>query len=178
MYPNSPSQRTTRRTAARRTPACGRQHRASFSNGSKKFCSRKGEIIISHTLALGLTILLVISLVVVFNNFRTQQSAELADVQLRSICYRIKSTAEAMWRPINYSTSAVMGRIVLNLPLRVAGVSYSATMFNKTISMIAPDAAASTQCYLGIGNVSGATAGGIAELIWTREGTFDKIELR
>ena len=138
----------------------------------------KGEIIVSHALALALSLLFVISIVFVFNNFRTQQSAQLADVQLESLCLRIKATAEAMWRPTSYQTNATMGRIVLSLPFRAGGASYSVSMSGNEIALEAPDIPASVKCYTSIAALSGSASGGITELVWVREGTQDRIELR
>jgi hypothetical protein len=142
-------------------------------------CS-KGEIIVSHALALALTVLFIVSIVFVFNNFRTQQSAQLADVQLQSLCLRIKGAAEAMWHPTSYQTigNATMGRVVLSLPFRAGGASYSVALSQNEISLEAPDIPASAKCYSSVAGLSGSASGGIAELAWIREGTQDRIELR
>lgn len=140
----------------------------------------KGEVIVSHVLGIGIAVLLVIGIMVAFNSFRLQQSAEVARLQLESICYQIKSSAEALWRPSSYRTNAtaVMGRMALNLPPKAGGHAYLVRMSGNEISVTAPDAASSASCRTGIATLSGSSAGGAAELTFTMEADTNKIELR
>ena len=137
--------------------------------------SRKGQLVVSHALALGLTIILVLGLVLVFNNFRTEQSGPLAEAQLQSICFRIKSTAEAIWSPTSIETNATMGRFLMNLPFRTGGASYTVEMSGSEISLVAPDIPASVSCYTSVAELSGSSGGGLTELTWIREGQTDRI---
>ena len=137
--------------------------------------SRKGQMVVSHALALGLTVILVIGIVLVFNNFRTEQTAQLAEAQLQSTCFRIKSTAEAIWSPTNVETNATMGRFLMNLPFRVGGASYTVDMSGSEISLVAPDIPASVSCHTSVAELSGSSAGGLTELTWIREGQTDRI---
>ena len=114
--------------------------------------------LISHTIAIGLAIAVVVSLAAVLNVVREQNQSSLAEAMAENVCHQIKLAAEQL------SPSSQSSTVQLTLPNKIGGEPYSARASGHTITITS--ASASHSCVAGTPvQLSGAAYGGTTQLV-------------
>jgi len=108
--------------------------------------------LISHTIAIGLAIAVVVSLAAVLNVVREQNQLSLAEAMAENVCHQIKLAAEQL------SPSSQPSTVQLALPNKIGGESYAINAHNRTITVTS--ASANHSCIVGTGaQLSGGASG-------------------
>ncbi|GEM_PF-5818286 len=89
------------------------------------------NVFVSHAIAVGLAILVIIALVLSLNTVNAQWSDFLREYEPKHLCASIQNSVDVLYYP--YYKSSNMGKLYLTLPKNLAGSSYSIKFNNNTI---------------------------------------------
>lgn len=110
----------------------------------------------SQTIAIGLSIAVVVSLVAILNVVREQSQSSLAQAMAENICHQVKLAAEQL------SSSSQPSAIQLTLPSKIGNVPYSIRAINHTITV--SSSSTSRSCIAGTQAQLSGTAFGTIRL--------------
>jgi len=109
--------------------------------------------LIGHTIALGISIAVVISMAAVLNVVRQESQYGVSQLMAENICAQIKLAAESMGH------SSQSSGILMQFPDKIGGEMYSVNANGKTISVAS--ASSEERCFAGTAaSLSGSSVGG------------------
>jgi hypothetical protein len=135
------------------------------------FNKKSQSTLISHSLAIAMTVVLVLAVIVTFNNMRNQYQKFISEHEIKQVCLSVKGAVEEVYSPENYTskTNSTMGKTRIELPKKIAGVNYYARFFNNSVTIGIDDLRLYQTCKIGFPAVfSGSSDGGPTYITWTR----------
>jgi hypothetical protein len=140
----------------------------------KKCLGRKAQsVLIGHSVAISMTIILVIVVVISLNNVRNQYQKFVGENEIDQICLSVKGTVEEIYYQKNYTspTNTTVARVRLELPSKVADKKYSARFFNNSVLVYSDDIRFNRTCKIGFSaTFIGTSDGGPTYITWYRFG--------
>ena len=139
--------------------------------------SEKGQApMISHTFAISFTIIIIMFIVMSFNNIRDDYKAFALENQISGICDTIKGAIEKIYWPFDYESNGTFGSVIIDLPERIGDTNYRVKFFDSSLLI---ESEINSTCNIGFNiTYAGSTTGGRTEIEWTRSGGVDKITMR
>jgi hypothetical protein len=131
--------------------------------------------LISHTFSVSFTIIIILLIVISFNNIRNDYKAFSMKNQINGVCDIIKGAVEKIYWPFDYESDGTFGRIFVDLPERIGDTNYRARFLGSSLLI---ESGINSTCSIGFNiTYAGSTTGGRTEIEWTRAGTVDKITM-
>ena len=131
--------------------------------------------LMSHTFAIAFTIVIILLVVISFNNIKDDYKDFALKNQISGVCYTIKSAIEKIYWPFDYESNGTFGRIIVNLPERIWDRNYRARFLDSSLLI---ESEINSTCHIGFNiTYAGSTSGGRTEIEWARSGTADKITM-
>jgi len=134
--------------------------------------NRKAQsLLISHSLAIAMSVLLVIVIIATFSNMRNQYQKFIAENEVKQVCLSVKSAVEDIYDTVNYTSqsNSTLGMIKMELPRRIADSRYHAMFFNSSVYIGMDNMQINQTCKIGFpARFSGTSNGGNTYITWTR----------
>ena len=126
--------------------------------------------LISHSLVVGFSLILILVVIMTLSHLENEYQTFTGNSEIQEVCGIIKYSTEKIYNPTNYTspTNSTMGRIVLTLPERIAGISYRARFSDNLVYVnTVSEPLINTTCSIDINaTFSGTTNGGETLIIW------------
>ena len=136
-----------------------------------RFFSSKGQMLISHTLFFVFSILMILAIVTAFGTIRKDTQDFVGTNEIQLVCAIIRTAVDKIYVTGEYASpsDATMGKIIINLPERIAAASYRARFVNTSIAIEVAEPKLNKTCETGFDiNFTGSTSGGRTQLEWIR----------
>ncbi len=130
----------------------------------------KGQILISHSMFFLFSIAMILAIIVSFGTIRKDVQDFVGTNELQQVCAIMRTAIDKIYLPSVYASpsNATMGRIIVNLPDRIADASYRARFIDNRISIETVEPNLNKTCETGLdANFTGATSGGRTQFEWT-----------
>ncbi len=136
-----------------------------FRNG------RKGDTLLTHTITLVFSLLMILTIVITFNSMENDYRDFIGKNEVQQVCGIVKSGIESIYLKENYDSpeNATKGRIVIELPARIADMDYRVRFINRSVSIeTLGRLRVNDTCKIGFAaNYTGSTIGGRTEINFT-----------
>ena len=133
---------------------------------------KKGQNpLISHTILIGIGVLLILSVVVTMNTVKSNYDEFVGEEEMDIVCSLIRHAINEMYMPSSYQVQSdtLTGKIVLNLPDRIGDSVYKARFINDSLKIETYGSLKINRtCLIGFNaSYSGLTSGGRTKIMWT-----------
>ena len=146
------------------------------------FSSSGQSVLISHSLMLAITLILVMIIIFSIISLKAQYQNFIGISEAKQVCLTTKSSIEKIYSPENYTsqTNSILGKVLVNLPKRIADEKYSIIFVNKSAEIKISNIGLNYTCKVGFPvQYNGSTDGGLTEISWIRlSNSTDVINMR
>ncbi|MBI5061178.1 MAG: hypothetical protein HZB67_02590 [Candidatus Aenigmarchaeota archaeon] len=127
--------------------------------------------IVSHTIAIGMTAVLVMVILSSFTNITGKYQKFVAEYEIEQVCFSIRSNVERIYGPENYTLqeNTTLSSIRIELPKKIADKKYHSRFFNNSVEVLIPELGMNVTCKIGFpARFNGSSDGGVTKIYWQR----------
>ena len=125
--------------------------------------------LLSHALVVMFSIMLVLVAVTAMNSIRNDYQDFVGTIEAQQVCGIIKGSIEKIYQPTDYAVqiNQTYGKVVLDLPERIADSRYRVKLFNDSIRVEMLGSQINETCRTGFNiTMSGTASGGKTAIIF------------
>ncbi len=141
-------------------------------NTPKKSRSYGQNPLLSHTIAIGFSLLLIMVVITTLSTLRDNYQDFIGKNEITQVCSLLKSSVEKIFVEDNYVslTNTTKGRVVVSLPNRIADLNYRVRVINSSFFIETSGAKINDTCKAGFNlTYNGSAAGGMTEIIYVEK---------
>lgn len=141
------------------------------------FCSRGQNPLLSHTIAIGFSLFLIVLVITTLNSLRDNYQDFIGKNEISQVCSILKGSVEKIYVDDGYTSpvNTTKGRIVAALPQRIADLNYRVRLINNSFFVETSGPRINATCRIGFNlTYNGSTNGGMTELIYTEKDNGQK----
>jgi hypothetical protein len=139
--------------------------------------------ILNQSIMISVSIMVIILVITIVNRVSTDYKEFVGRNEIKEVCYIIRAGIEYEYWPGEYSSASntTYGKILVNLPEKIAGLPYRAEFVNTSLELkMEGDLKLNYTCSLNFPvSYNGSSTGGLTELKWIQyDNGTDLINMR
>ena len=131
----------------------------------------KGDAMLTHMITLVFSLLMILTIIITFNSLESDYKDFIGRNEIQQVCSMVKSGIDSIYVKENYNSpdNSTNGKIILELPDRIADMDYRIRFINKTAAIeTLGRLRVNDTCKIGFAaNYTGSTSGGRTEINFT-----------